>query len=192
MVAGYEQINNVYIGGNTEIYLPHNNSLCTLPSTSRRKTHSVSGLTACGGDGTLAGFTNDCITFNKDLGNWEKSHDIDYMNHHVSWQTSQGIILLNYEKASLLNSDGGFTVLDDFTFDQKITASCGIPDDRTETLIVVGGQREIKFKVRRFGLSGFLENLPDMSIGRAQHGCGGYYNDDDKLVSFFNLILYIC
>ena len=34
----------------------------------------------------------------------------------------------------------------------------------------------------KYGLDGFIEELPPLTKGRWDHGCSGYYNEDSKFV----------
>ena len=59
--------------------------------------------------------------------------------------------------------------------------ACTIPDTETNTVIVTGGGDNTR--VSRYGKDGFLEDLPSLTEGRRNHGCGGYFREDGIMVS---------
>ena len=40
-------------------------------------------------------------------------------------------------------------------------------------------------KVSVYSTEGWIEDLPDLLLGRSSHGCGHYVNDDNKLVTIY-------
>ena len=78
----------------TSVELLHSNGthLCSLPNLpSKRRGHSQTGLTCCGGWDSPA-FTS-CLTFNS--GSWEQSHELaQHRRRHSVWASPQGIMLL--------------------------------------------------------------------------------------------------
>ena len=59
--------------------------------------------------------------------------------------------------------------------------ACGIPDEKTKSVIITGGYKS-QFQVMRYNLKGFMEEIRPMLTGRSSHGCAGYHQDE-KLVS---------
>ena len=37
--------------------------------------------------------------------------------------------------------------------------------------------------VARYGIDGFMEDLPSLVVGRQEHGCGSYLSEDGNQVS---------
>ena len=57
--------------------------------------------------------------------------------------------------------------------------ACSIPDPSSATVIVTGGFYYALDTVSRYGLEGWLEDLPPLNVGRSRHGCGSYVSDGD-------------
>ena len=54
-------------------------------------------------------------------------------------------------------------------------------------MVVTGGQEwgEVTSRVALYNIftdSGFVADLPDLNIGRQDHGCGYYYEEDTQVV----------
>ena len=58
--------------------------------------------------------------------------------------------------------------------------SCAIPDPRNEFLYITGSGNPKQ--VSQYGLEGFIEDLPELNIGRNDHACAGYYDDTDHFI----------
>ena len=56
---------------------------------------------------------------------------------------------------------------------------CGIPDG--DSIILTGGART-ENRASRYTVNGWLENLPDLKIGRTNHGCASYTAEDGSKV----------
>ena len=65
-----------------------------------------------------------------------------------------------------------------------LRAACSIPDPSTGTVLVTGGITsgyQTLDAVSRYGLQGWLEELPPLNKGRYGHGCGSYVSDGDMV-----------
>ena len=61
--------------------------------------------------------------------------------------------------------------------------ACPIAEPRTQYLYLTGNWYDsTSSKVTKYGLGGFREELPPLNKGRWDHGCSGYYNEDNKFV----------
>ena len=49
--------------------------------------------------------------------------------------------------------------------------------------MVITGGSYTKSTVSLYSLDGWVEDLPDLLMGRSGHGCGHYINNEDKMVS---------
>ena len=84
------------------------------------------------------------------------------------------------------------------------SAACSVPDPFSTTVIMTGGTFSMNTVSRyglgnctvlyrtvlycRYGLEGWLEDLPPLNVGRREHGCGSYVSDGE-LVS---ALLIVC
>ena len=66
--------------------------------------------------------------------------------------------------------------------------ACSIDDKITNTVVITGGDGEIKRIVSRYSSRGYVEDLPSLNVGRYEHGCGSYMNEDGKQVINFYLL----
>ena len=181
-------------GSTSRLYQPSTNSYCELPSLpSSRSKHSVTGLTVCGGEEEN---DNTCVTLNSDSGKWETSYELaSRLYGHVAWQTSKGILLMGGSDGSTeylqdsiktettLLLPGGQTQPGPFELRLASYQSCAIEDPRSNSVIITGGWRlGWRETVDRYNEEGFVESLPNLNHARMNHGCAGYYNDNNKLV----------
>ena len=188
------------------LYEPDTNFYCKLPDPSGynyRFRSSMVGLTNCG----YSGLPNQptCVVFNTNSGVWEDSFNYPFSIYgHVTWRTSQGILLMGGYKnlsyfsnpTTLLLPDG--TYRDSFDLkDKGLLNACGVEDFRAGNIILTGGVFPSSTNtggstnnVTRYGENGFIEDLPKLIDRRSRHGCAGFYNNEDKLVGYlkrFNL-----
>ena len=56
--------------------------------------------------------------------------------------------------------------------------ACAIADG--DTVVLTGGQNTMR-RVSRYGTGGWLEDLPSMNLGRADHGCASFLQEGDKV-----------
>ena len=56
--------------------------------------------------------------------------------------------------------------------------ACAIADG--DTVVLTGGQNTMR-TVSRYGAGGWLEDLPRMNLGRADHGCASFVQEGDKV-----------
>ena len=56
--------------------------------------------------------------------------------------------------------------------------ACAIADG--DTVVLTGGQNTMR-TVSRYGTGGWLEDLPRMNLGRADHGCASFVQEGDKV-----------
>ena len=68
--------------------------------------------------------------------------------------------------------------------------ACAIPDG--ESVVLTGGESgAIRSKVSRYNKDGWMEDLPDLNMGRWAHGCAGYKRGSEqvllKIISLYNI-----
>ena len=88
-----------------------------------------------------------------------------------------------HTQTTLLSDDGP---KQSFDLKENTIYACAIEDPKNGSVIITGGSEKnstAKRKVIRYGPAGFIEYLPDLENARYFHGCSGYYNDQDQLVS---------
>ena len=58
--------------------------------------------------------------------------------------------------------------------------SCGIADHSNEVYYITGNN-DIKFSksVLRYDTLGYLDDQPDLNVGRRNHACSGYYKTNN-------------
>ena len=91
-----------------EIYLPSDNSSCSLPELPDvRAQHTQDGPWACGGRSDLTFYS--CVKWNK--GSWTRSRSLrERRYNHVSWATASGLYLMGgaySERTSVLVTKDG-------------------------------------------------------------------------------------
>ena len=52
-------------------------------------------------------------------------------------------------------------------------------------MVITGGFNTLS-TASIYSVDGWVEDLPDLLIGRQYHGCGHYVNNDDKMVAIFS------
>ena len=76
--------------------------------------------------------------------------------------------------------------------------ACSIPDPSSATVLVTGGYYTLNTVSRyctvlycncRYGLEGWLEDLPPLNMGRYYHGCGGYVSGGDLVSAVHSYLL---
>ena len=61
--------------------------------------------------------------------------------------------------------------------------SCAIPDLESEAVYLTGGGFSFySASVTKYGVEGFLEDLPALNTGRKSHGCSGYLDTDNAWI----------
>ena len=106
-----------------EILEEDGSQCCSLPDLPDiRRMHTQSGLTACGGYGSINGdASRTCVTFDTSSGQWSTSHTLQHSRYkHSSWMSSKGVVLMGGDggiegsgssgtTSELLNSNGRST-----------------------------------------------------------------------------------
>ena len=68
-------------------------------------------------------------------------------------------------------------------------SACAI--EFSDTLILTGGE-ETRSKVSVYNMAndnpGYVADLPELQVGREDHGCGYYINEDSKRVKHMNCL----
>jgi len=154
---------------------------CELPDLpDARYSHTQDKLTACGG------YTReDCITLDPSSGLWRVTSELLTPRYcHVSWDRGQnGLTLMGgsysgntSEYVSSAGSNG-----QSFPLRYNTRWACTIADSASESVILTGGVETLE-TVSRYGVSGWLENMPSLTQGRESHGCGAYSDQAGNMV----------
>lgn len=138
----------------------------------------MEGLTICGADSTAK---TNCISFIS--GKWVTSHALaKERGWHCSWATSTGTMLLGGHESprtTEMISEAGYNGQPGFSLEHDIMDACSISDPTTESLIITGGgETSRRNTVSRYGVLGFIEQLPSLNQGRRFHACGAYMRED--------------
>ena len=62
--------------------------------------------------------------------------------------------------------------------------ACAIPDLDGHSVVLAGGgfHEDDSKRVSRYNLHGFVEDMPQLTVGRMDLGCGSYQRDDGTQV----------
>jgi len=153
---------------------------CGLPNLpDDRWAHSQNGFVTCGGFNTA----RSCLTFAD--GEWQQTHYplLEKRYWGSSWETSNGEIYLiggSWPRTSeVIDADGNTE--SGFDLPYSIRYACSIEDNDEDRVILTGGEYN-RNKVSVFNKNGFVEQLPELLIGRSSHACGFFINDDKNKV----------
>jgi hypothetical protein len=59
-----------------------------------------------------------------------------------------------------------------------------MPDLTSDSVIITGGDyTNTRSIVSRYGVLGWVEDLPSLVVGRIDHGCGSFFRGDGTQVS---------
>lgn len=165
-----------------EVFVPSTGLTCSLPSLpDGRQSHTMDGLYICGG--SMYPSIENCIHFSS--GEWYISHSLaETRSGHSSWQTDQGIFLMGgfegytSEFLPTTGEQGGQS----FPMEHETRYTCAI--QLSDSVIMTGGgyTEEGMNMVARYGIDGFMEDLPSLVVGRKEHGCGSYLREDGTQV----------
>ena len=128
---------------------------------------------------------------------------------HSSWAQSDGIILMGGTTLTVTGAEAArndtyiarFDGTTQFLYEMKYLTmyvlhlflkkkirakrhifrrACAIPDG--DSVVITGGvMSETRKKASRYNRQGWVEDLPDMSIGRFHHGCAGYTKNGEQV-----------
>ena len=183
-----------------EVFLPETNRSCSLPPlTASRHRHTQSGLLACGGYERRAQSSCELLT----RAGWRtEPYSLTAARcYHSSWDLNNGSVLLlggycsegTSERVQAGSGTAPTFQLRDlvrFALSSKglidllhPREACPIPEPNNQFLYLTGNWYDSSSsKVSKYGLGGFLEELPPLTKGRWDHACSGYYNEDNKFV----------
>ena len=66
--------------------------------------------------------------------------------------------------------------------------ACAIPE---EASLVITGGRYTERKVSRYYITGWVEDLPELNVGRYVHGCSSYYKDGAQASHCNSVIIFV-
>ena len=120
-----------------------------------------------------------CMVFSS--GEWQQSHSLKHWRYsHCSWGVEGGVVLLggydSRDTSEVVTTHGDQGVPGP-PLQHHTAWACSIADLVSETVVVTGGV-ETRKTVTRYGMVGFVEDLPSLEEGRYGHGCGAYLRYD--------------
>ena len=66
--------------------------------------------------------------------------------------------------------------------------ACAIPEEAS--LVITGGYYTRK-TVSRYSITGWVEDLPELNVGRSSHGCSSYYKDGAQASLCNSVIMFV-
>jgi len=193
-----------------ELLDANGSQICQLANFPKgRVLHTQDGLLSCGGGvDTYKSSQGSCVKFNS--GVWTEQSMIHNRYKHSSWLMPTGNVLLmggesynvTINNASGVESHGGEKENEDYNgtevitsggsedfFDLEFGVSYACSIQLIDQVIVTGGSmigskwyKMVTGRVTAYNINGFVENLPNLNIGRFDHGCGHYINEDGNEV----------
>ena len=67
-------------------------------------------------------------------------------------------------------------------------SACAIPE---EASIVITGGRNTQRTVSRYSITGWVEDLAELNVGRYDHGCSSYYKDGAQASLCNSVIMFV-
>merc|ERR1711892_140161 len=158
-----------------------------LPDT--RMSHTMDDDLLCGGLWVKSQDTQTtCLRFSTEDDSWTYSHTLDHKRvGHSSWITNKGLLLMGgwYSDTTteLLSLEGGQGV-PSFEMEYRTKYACAIPDLDGHSVVLAGGgfHEDDSKRVSRYNIHGFVEDMPQLTVGRMDLGCGSYQRDDGTQV----------
>jgi len=170
-------------GGNgasysVEVFVPSTGLSCSFPTLLDQRTgHTMDGLLICGGSYTSNRHT--CLSFIS--GQWVISHTLVEERYlHTSWQTEQGLVLMggiiSPDTSEIVATSGGQGG-PSFDMHDSPQDACSITDLTSDSVFLTG-LSWTRSTVSRYGVFGWVEDLPSLVVGRMDHGCSSYLKGD--------------
>jgi len=169
-----------------EVILNDGTSLCSLQSSSElpysgRGYHTMDGGIICGG----VEAPKNCSKF--ETGNWNPYSSemiYDYVGH-VSWNRFgdyEAIQLFggannNWRQSEIISATESSPSPYQLPIATRMACSIQFPDQ-----VVVTGGIYTTNRVMVYGAENFISYLPELLVGRYDHGCTSFYNEDEELV----------
>jgi len=184
---GYGDEPQLYTG---EVFVPSSGKSCFIPELpDTRISHTMDSEYLCGGLWVKnPDVQTTCLKFAPEEDGWTYSHTLSHKRvGHSSWMTNKGLLLmggwLSDTTTEILPADGGEGV-PSFELEYKTKYACSIPDLDSHSVVLTGGGFDEDFSklVSRYNLHGFVEDLPQLTEGRFDHGCGSYRRADGTQV----------
>jgi len=168
--------------GYEALYIPSSNSFCEIPAVQPEREYPIRfEWTVC-----LGIDRKGCSVYDIDTGIWNEYWGCLSTKHNtgVAWVTDIGVFImggLNFtDGVTLLLSDGACQELDDFGLQPSFEHACAVPDDDTETVIIIPFNIENEV-ISRYNKDGFVEHISSPPSPLAG-GCSYYRQDDGTMV----------
>jgi len=166
--------------GYEALYIPSSNSFCEIPAVQPGREFPIRfDWTVCLGLGRKG-----CSVYDIETGIWNEYWGCLSPKHYggVAWVTDIGVFIMgggDYpDGVTLLHSDGTCQEIKDFGVQPPFKDACAVPDEKTETVIVIPYVNE---KISRYDKDGFVEHIsPPSPI--PYPSCSSYRQDDGQMV----------
>jgi len=166
--------------GYEALYIPSSNTFCEIPAVQPERLFPIRfDWAVCLGEDR-----EGCSVYDIDTGIWNEYWGCLSSMHHrgVAWVTDIGVFIMGGENypdgVTLLLSDGTCQDLKNFGLQSSLDHACAVPDDDTETVIIISFNNEV---ISRYNKDGFVEHIsspPSPLSG----GCSYYRQDDGTMV----------
>ena len=109
---------------------------------------------------------------------------------HLVWNINPGesfMLIGGFENAVRRATDIVYyngTIKPGFNLRYDTISACGFEDNEDNSYIVTGGTAYSADRVVKYARNGTSTDLPSLNIGRREHGCGTYINQNNKKVKF--------
>jgi len=161
--------------GYEALYIPSSNTFCEMPAVQPERLYPIRfDWAACLGENDRKG----CSVFDIDTGIWNEYWGCLSPKHNrgVAWVTDIGVFIMGGEDdpagVTLLLSDG--TCQDqDFELQPPFQNACAMPDDVTETVIIINYNYKNISRYNKDGLKEHIFPSPPLT------GACSYYRQDD-------------
>ena len=67
-------------------------------------------------------------------------------------------------------------------------SACAIPEEAS--LVITGGVDTLR-TVSRYSITGYMEDLAELNVGRYGHGCSSYYKDGAQVSICNSVIMFV-
>jgi len=144
--------------GYEALYIPSSNTFCEIPAVQPERLFPIRfDWAVCLGEDR-----EGCSVYDIDTGIWNEYWGCLSSMHHrgVAWVTDIGVFIMGGENypdgVTLLLSDGTCQDLKNFGLQSSLDHACAVPDDDTETVIIISFNNEV---ISRYNKDGFVEHI---------------------------------
>merc|ERR1712025_411014 len=174
-----------------EIYIPSKNCSCKFTDWPTKDdglqaahTSGGKGFMSCGGMNVEEKKVSTCINYVN--GKWQYQNLLgDQRIYHTTWNRNGELYLFGGYYSDTWRGDkvSWGSRAEKFPLQHPTQSACAIPDDENDQVYITGGKSlDTQTIVSIYGPYSYKGDLDaEMNIGRSEHGCAGYY-ENNKLV----------